>query len=348
MASTMNRRIFWPLLLLASSLVMSGSAAAGDSDRVVLDNGNAITGEIKSLLQGQLKLKTDHAGTIYIEWEFVDYLTSPAFFEVETETGEFIYGSLGAGAEKRRLLVSGEEETVVLDMVTVVEIMPLERTFWDRVDGSVDLGLSYTGADRTLQYSLESNAAYRTQKYSASITLNSIETRTDGEEDVLRNTFEMGYTRYHGRRFFGAGAINLTRNTELGVDLRTELSYEFGRSLIMTNRSNFTAGIGGTWSREHPTGPGSSTNQGWGSLSVRYHYFLYNFPETNVLLDLSMQPGISEWPRTRATLTASLRREFAKDFTLSLSAYDNFDSDPLAGANSEHDFVVVTSLGWTF
>ncbi|MCP4899442.1 MAG: hypothetical protein GY906_20955 [bacterium] len=138
--------------LLAMLLIFTGLAFAERKDEVVLYNGNAITGEVKDLRQGKLLFKTDHAGTLFLEWNYVHFLTSTTFFEVETESGDFIYGTLGAGPEQRELLVIGTDETVVLTMEKVVEITPIKTTFWQRIDGSLDLGLSYVSADDSFQY----------------------------------------------------------------------------------------------------------------------------------------------------------------------------------------------------
>lgn len=152
----------------------------------LLDNGNSITGEVKGLQQGKLQYKTDNAGTIYIEWDAVYYLTSSAFFEVEDEHGEFFYGSLGAAVEKQKLLVV-DEGTVELVMEAVVAIQPIKKTFWQRIDGSIDLGLTYTSADSSLQFALDAKATYRQPKYSESITLSSMETRREIVTDLTVN-----------------------------------------------------------------------------------------------------------------------------------------------------------------
>jgi hypothetical protein len=54
-------------LLAGVLLLAAGPALAQRTDELVLYNGNTITGEIKSLQQGKVRFKTDHADTIYIE-----------------------------------------------------------------------------------------------------------------------------------------------------------------------------------------------------------------------------------------------------------------------------------------
>jgi putative salt-induced outer membrane protein YdiY len=337
-----------PLAVAAAVLALNASVVfAAKTDVVVFDNGKEITGEVKDFTQGKLKFDTDQADNIYINWEYVHFLTASEVFEVFDTTGAVYYGSLGTTDTARELVVIGEEESVVLEMDIVVQFEPIEKTFWQRLDGNIDLGLSYTSADSSLQYSLDAGATYRQRKYSGSASLTSIQTRRDGVEDILRDTLTFKYTRYHTRRYFGTGTLEFSRNTELGIDFRTELGYAFGRYAIVTNRQRLSAGVGFSVTNEDQTGAESSETDGWGFLGVRYHFFLYHYPETDIVADLSVQPSITDWARTRVNVNLSLRREFMDDFTVSLSVYDNYDSEPPEGANAKHDLAVVLAFGWS-
>lgn len=336
------------VLAAAILLIVADFAFAEKTDEVVLYNGNTITGEVKELQQGKVRFKTDHAGTIYLEWAYVHFLFSATFFEVENNDGEFVYGTLGAGTDERELMVIGEEETVVLDMETVVTITPIKETLWQRIDGSLDLGLNYASADNSFQYSLNATATYHQPKYSETVTLNSTETRRDGAEDILRDNLEFDYTRYHKKRFFGTGTLSFTRNSEQGIDLRSELGYAFGRYALITNRTSLSGRAGFSVTREKPSGDEPTTNSVWAGVGVNYHFFLYNFPKTDITVDLTVQPGITDWPRTRANLDASIRREVIKDFTITFSVYDSYDSDPPTAGAANHDYGGVLSMGWTF
>ncbi len=105
-----------PALLAGAILLVTNVVSAQKIAEVVLWNGNHITGEVKSLQQGKLKFTTDHAGTIYIEWEFVNSVTSTNFFEVENQLGDHYYGMIAPGPEDKKLTVIGPTETVFLDM----------------------------------------------------------------------------------------------------------------------------------------------------------------------------------------------------------------------------------------
>ena len=56
------------LLLLVLILVWGELHATPKTDVVYMNNGVRVTGEIKSLLRGRLEFKTDHMGTLLIDW----------------------------------------------------------------------------------------------------------------------------------------------------------------------------------------------------------------------------------------------------------------------------------------
>jgi hypothetical protein len=50
--------------------------------------GSWLMVEIESLDRGQLEAKTDEMGTVYIEWDEIAAISSPAIFDVRVESGE--------------------------------------------------------------------------------------------------------------------------------------------------------------------------------------------------------------------------------------------------------------------
>jgi hypothetical protein len=341
-------RIWLHSLLAGILILISGNAFAQRTDELVLWNGNTITGEVKSLQQGKLKFKTDHAGTIYIEWEFINSVASTSFFEVENQLGEFFYGMLSAGTVERKLMVIGPTKTSVLDMASVVEIMPIKQTFWGQVDGSINVGASFTSADSIFQYSVESDATYRARKFSAKVALNMIETRQKERDTTFKDGLDFSYTRFRKNRYFGSGFISFNRSSELGIDFRAELGGLYGRNFVQSSRTRLSGAAGLTVSRETPTGADPSDNVLSALIRGQYHFFLYNYPKTDIFVDLGVLPSITDWPRLRVEFNAALNREIVTDFTLNFSVYDSYDSDPPGGALANHDFGVILSVGWTF
>src|SRR5215210_738140 len=85
-------------------LVAPGVASGQKTDSVWIRNGDRITGEVKSLARALLEYSTDDLGTVYIEWEKVERISSPTNFEVYLKSGAKFYGNLGLAAPGRVII----------------------------------------------------------------------------------------------------------------------------------------------------------------------------------------------------------------------------------------------------
>jgi hypothetical protein len=66
----------------AALLLIAANVFAAKSDVVVLQNGDRITGEVKELKRGQLRLDTEEAGTICVEWDKIAAVTTAGRYQV--------------------------------------------------------------------------------------------------------------------------------------------------------------------------------------------------------------------------------------------------------------------------
>jgi hypothetical protein len=143
-----------PLLSLLAAASPLSAAKTPKTDVIELWNGDHLTGEVKELLYGRLRYKTDDMGTVDVEWLKVEKLTSSTVYEVELADARRFVGSLEARGDAK-LAVVGDHGVEVLDHADLVRITRLDAGFWKRLEGSFDLGLTYTQADDTTQFNFD-------------------------------------------------------------------------------------------------------------------------------------------------------------------------------------------------
>ena len=336
---------FISLLLLARA--PSTLAAGSKNDVIVHRNGDRVTCEIKELKLGQIRVKTEGMGTIVVEWDKVARITSPVRQEVLLSSGERYYGPLGPALEASHLVVLSPSGPVELELSQVVYLRPARRSFWNRFDGSLDLGGSYTAASSLLQLTPAFNTTYGGRDSSIGLDFDWTLTRQEGQDDTDRLNLSLGYNRFFGRRWVALSSVSEQRNTELGLALRSELSAGVGRFLVSTNRSVFIVGAGLAANRERPL-EGETTSNLEALLQVRWRLFSYNFPKTDVSFSFLLYPSLSDWGRVRGDGDLSLKRELFRDFTVGLRVYDSFDNQPITEGAATNDWGATISLGWTF
>jgi hypothetical protein len=208
--------------LSACILAAGRPVLAADTDLVVLRNGDRMHGELKALQYGRLEFSTTSMGTVYVEWDKVVEITSPSFFEVEMMDRSRYYGSFEPGAAGT-LAVALEGQTTALNLGLVVRIRPLKSSFWDRIDGSIDLGASYTKSSEIGQGSLSIEVGTRRPQFEFSARFDTTITVQPDEPDKARTVGSASYLRLLRNRWYVPATGKLERNTDLGLDLRSSV-----------------------------------------------------------------------------------------------------------------------------
>ncbi len=336
-----------PVLLALLSLVPSAVEASIKTDVVVIVNGDRVTCEIKQLERGQLLIKTDDMGTLYVEWTKVMRLTTPIPQEVMLASGEKHNGPLGPSSRDGHILVQTAAGPVELDVRQVVSLWPVRSRFWKRIDGSLSLGASYTQSNSLLQITPSFRATYTTRSYWLSLDTGATLTRQEGEDDSDRANTTVSYMRLLEQHWAAFGQLSGQRNTELGVDWRTDLAGGAGRILVSSTRSLLFLGGGLAATKEHPRDAESTTSLE-GLVTAQWQVYTYDFPKTNVQFSFMLYPSLTEGGRVRGDVQLSLKREVWHDFTIGLTSYDSFDNRPATEGAATNDWGATLSIGWTF
>jgi hypothetical protein len=188
---------------------LTATAYAQKTDIVTLRNGDRITGEVEQLDRGRLEYSTDDGGTIYFEWDKVVSVQSKDQFEVGTSDGRRFLGTLSSGGPQL-LVVTGPSGPVTVATSQVTMIDPIGRSFWSRVDGSLDIGFSYTKSSSVTQLNANSTTTYRKPRSEFRVTGSATLTDTgEGDEADDRGTAQASYLRYRGQNmYFSGGAAS--------------------------------------------------------------------------------------------------------------------------------------------
>jgi hypothetical protein len=321
--------------------------AGGKVDVVVLQNGTRVVGEIRSMSQGKLELKTDDMGTLQIEWGNVAEVTAPEYFEVEDMEGALYFGSLRPGRSEGALEVVADWGENALLIHRVARIQLVKASFWDRFRGSIDAGAGYTSATELFQMELDAELRYRRPKFEAKATADAVLTQQPEADDTQRSSLTVSYTRIlPGRhRIFGQGAVE--QNEELGYDLRSGVVGGWGYMLARSRRNELMSGAGLALNREKPV-EGESTTNVEAVAGFDWANFAYDFPNTDIRVSAFGYLGLSQWARFRLEASASLRREVFTDFYFGVKGYESYDSEPATEGAQKNDWGVSLTVGYSF
>jgi len=334
-------------LLLAAAAT---PALAQKTDLVYLTNGDRITGDVKKLERGRLLVKTHSLGNLYVEWTAVDRIVSNKPLQLELDNGRRVLGKLAKTDSARTLVTDGYDESQSLPVEQVVRIEPvyIDRSFWERLDGKIGLGINYTKGSEVAQLYFLGNAKYRKVESEYQLNWNTILTSNGTGTDSQRGDIRGIYRRYLDNRWFWTGLANIDRNDELGIRKRFSAGGGGGRVLRQRKDSQISLVAGAVATAEDPTGSDANDTNIEAIFIGDYGLFKFATPKTELRTTLTVWPSITDWGRVRGNFDISLGQEIINDdLSISLTAYATYDNQPPTGAEKE-DYGFITSLDYSF
>ena len=337
-----------PIGAVALALALQAATAWGaKTDVVVLKNGDRITGEVEQLDRGRLTFKTDDMGTVQIEWDNVQSVTAAAPFDVDDLSGNRFLGTLAPGPAAGQLLIAWEGRDDTVPLAHVVRMRRLYTSFWQRLDGSLDVGASYTSASELFKVDIAGTIGFERPGYEVSLDGTSTLTTQPGVDDTRRNLVSLSYARRFPERWVALAKTQLEQNRELGFELRTSAGVGGGRYLVQAPKHRLLTGVGLSVNRERPT-EGESTTNVEATVLLNYDRFSYDFPNIDVAVVAGGFASLTDSGRYRLDFDARLKREIVRDFYATLRGYESYDSRPATEGAPENDYGITFALGWSF
>jgi len=334
-------------LLLMMLFIPLTSYAVERTDIVILNNGDRVTGEIKSLEAGLLELKTDTMGTIHIEWRFISELISDKRQSVEVTDGRRWLGQLQKPSAGDHIVVNTEQGPINLSPDEVVTVWPVAATFIDMVDLDLSLGFDYSKATDITNFNLAVNFLHRAEERLTEASLRSDITRQSGGDDQNRQELYLAQQFLQPEQKFRSWLLGLESNDALGVDLRLYGGGAIGKYLTKTNNKWFSISGGLLATKENPKAENSEINlEALGN--ARFRFFRYATPERSFDTNFSVYPSLTDFGRVRYNLRSTFKLEFFTDLFWSMEFYATHDNRPLSEDAEKTDYGIVTALGWSY
>jgi hypothetical protein len=334
------------VLCLGLAALPVAAVARDKTDVVHLDNGDRLTGEILQLEHGQLKLKTDSIGTVYIEWPSVAAIESEYEFLVEWIGGRRAYGRLQTDGADLVVADGAQEQRVPLgELVTVGQA---DDEFWQRVSGSASLGATYASSTDTGAGSAAFDATYRSRVHVSSLAGNYNRTvDSDGQaSDRWRVSYRHALVRPKARYLLGLASMEA--NDELGLQGRLQVGGAYMWRFHERPDSVASTYAGLVLNEEwEKAGSGSSTSME-AVAGLTWQIYRFANPETTLSSSLEVYPSLTDSGRVRARADVSLKRKLFGDFTFQLQFFDDYDSRPPSEDAVTNDYGFTTSLGYSF
>lgn len=349
-----HRSALFGLVLVFFSSTSSAETKSSRTDVIYLKNGNSITGEIKELELGELRLTTDAMGDIYIKWVYVEKILSDKAIQFELTDGTRYVGSISEIDDDPGLNLITSSGEVILDREDIVHMqrLKIDESVWSAMDKRLQLGYQFEKSTDIVQWNIAAGLKYTREKYVAELSFDSRVTNDGNGDDSNRSNFTGTYRRLLRDRWFWFGTGALQQNDQLGIQGRFLASGGGGRILWQNQKSELMLAGGLAVNKENSTSTESAGSESGtdmeGVFQASWTRFINVVPRSRLSADLQYYPSITDTGRYRANFDLRYRQEFIKDLFWRLTWYASYDSKPPQSAEAKDDFGFITALEYNW
>ena len=193
-------------------------------------------------------------GTSDVQWSKVDHIESTQLFLVKTEDGE-VYTGTSVDRERGEGQADDDRGGGVVEQASrswngrrLCRWTRLRSDFWQRFNGEINTGITYTKGNQSTQYNLSSEVSYPRERWQASAAYNSTLSTSTGVTATTRNQLNVGAQRLlRWNNWFYAGEGGLLQSSEQGINHQGNIGGGIGRYFLNTNRTKIYLLGGFAW-----------------------------------------------------------------------------------------------------
>lgn len=349
-ASIDRAALYFGLLILLSGVVFGKRK----DDLVVMNNGDTLTGEIKSLAYGELVFKSDYmADSVHLDWKKVKVLKSKDQFIVTLSNGDRITGVVTqegtSGDDSKAFKIESTDASVHVSPKDVIVIGQQENSFWNQLTGSISYGFGFASGNKATNSSLAADVAFEGIENSVALAASSQFDSQANAKNTNRITFDSQYARMLTNYWLAGGLFSLLKSNQQELNLRSTYGAGIGRRLVQTDKTALTVLGGAAYSHENYTVPPENIEQVRSNAEalVGITFSTFRFSKLSIRSQTLVFPSLNDLGRLRFSSQSNLRIELMRNFNWNFQLYENYDTRPPVNA-PKNDLGITTSVGWTF
>lgn len=343
-------------LTLAAAAVLSAGAIAQTApsvDKITLDNGDVITGTIKTMADGKITITSPVLGDVIVPLAKVTDIVTQAQVDLQTKSGDLLKRRI-VGIEGGNLRLEGDTTSLALDNLGQINPPAKPEPTWD---GSVKLNALWTDGNtdrRTVGAAFDASMRREIDRISVDAAWDYSE---DKDGDPTSATFRdwrlnqrrtgagIKYDYFLSKRWYVLATVSVLGDTQADLDLRFTGGAGLGYTWIEDARTNFVTEAGLSYVNENYRSGAPSVDY----LAARFAYKLtHAFTDTTKLVH-----GVEAFPSTEDAddMYLQAKTEIVTSLTdsmiASLGHVLDYDNTPAPGRDRV-DNRVMLSVGWSF
>jgi hypothetical protein len=334
-----SRRAYFTGLLL----IFLVTPAAALADRLVMTNGDVITGTISKISDGDVYIEPSYADEFAVALSEVASIENDKVLEIELKDGTEVEGQFaGTGADGEQvMLIDGSPMSVNMANLAEAE-EPAE--WYDRVSHA-ELNTTINSGNTDSRNALifaDTRLKLGDHRHMGDLTIRRDE--TDGDSTKKQDLLRYEYNWMFNEPWYTGVTATYERDPIRDLDHRYSIAGIVGRDLIDDARRFLTFSVGAGYSEEKIAGEAESGAVAIWRLIYEHDFlggdlsFFHNDTITYQLYDVN---------NTILKTNTGFRYDIIDDVYASISLRYDYETDPAAGAENE-DTTLVIGVGAEF
>jgi hypothetical protein len=325
-------------------LAFAGMQLFAQVDSLQFTTGDYVVGEVKSMQKGVLTIETDYSDSDFtIEWKKVTGIFTETEFMINLSNGDTHFGGLESLAESTILILTDENDSLVVEQNDIVYLSAYDDKFLDRLSASISLGYDMTKANNFKQFTTRSSLGYKAERWNTGASLYVLNSSQDSADNIERTEADVSFSYLLPYRFYGVATVSYLSNTEQSIDSRINAQLGLGRYFVQSNKMDWGLKLGANRNFERYSDDTEDRESWEGYFGTELNIF--DLGDLNLLLSIIAYPGITESGRWRSDSKFDVKYELPLDFFIKMGISFNYDNRP-AGDASTTDYVFNVSFGW--
>ena len=310
------------------------------ADKIVMTNGDTLTGTVTKTASGKVVVKTELAGEVQVPLANIQTMSTDKPLEMHLKDGSVVNQPLKAAGDGT-VKVAGQSEAVKL---TAIDKINPERPRWK---GDLSAGATYTtGNTKNESYAFSTNLSKRTEKDRVTFTGDAIRKKEGSNKVVTEDWWRTGgkYDYFVSKKRYYYGEVNYEVDEIANLDQRLITGGGLGYQWIDNEITSFSSEVGVSWIQEEY---GDGTNDE--SVAAQAGYRLsHKFNDTfSFIHNMNYYPSTEKVSDYYLTTTGELRAKINSHLFTNFKVLFDYDATPAVGKGSS-DLKYIFGAGVTF
>ena len=341
-------RLSFIILLLIIGLTAWGSPQRLDT--IYLYHNEMITGDIKEMQIGKLKIDTKNIGIIDIKISKIQSInTSTDTFRIETADQMVYYGALKPSGKDGHVYIISPEYIRLIAIDHINSLTPVRKSFRHRLQGTVSAGFNYTHSSRQGQLNTSTDVYYTARRFMFSFSGSSnasIDTSTYSRDrdDVALTGF---YNMESNSKWYILAQLDYQRNLGLSIARRYQQIMGGGRKFMLNESLQILSMLGVSLNEELSTDNKESLLVEV-PLGFSLNFFKFSDPDVQITSKNAFYTSLSQKGRVRYELNTNIMWQIISNFNFSWTFYFSYDRKPPDENSSKTDYGTTIGLSYKF